>query len=116
MKLRQPLITVAALLAAGVSLAQSTPSGSSAAPSPDPQYATPSSSTAAMGERAVGGLSRCENLIGLEREQCLKNERAGTGGSAGYSAGAGGSQAPGSIGSGGSTMGAQTPAPSGTVR
>jgi hypothetical protein len=95
MKLWQPLVTLAALLAAGVSFAQSMPSGSGAAPSTDTQYGTPSLSTPSMGERAVGGLSKCENLIGLERDQCLKNERAGAGGTDSRSAGAGSSQAQG---------------------
>ena len=41
---------------------------------------------------AVGGLSRCENLLGDEKEKCQKEERAGSGSSAGaqppYSTGA----------------------------
>ena len=49
MKLRHLGIAAAALVAAG------------------PSFGQP-----AMGERAVGGLSRCENLIGLERDQCLQ--------------------------------------------
>src|SRR5688572_27876235 len=31
---------------------------------------------------AIGGLSRCENLLGDEKDKCQKEERAGTGGSA----------------------------------
>jgi hypothetical protein len=29
---------------------------------------------------AVGGLSKCENMIGTDKDTCLQQERAGTGG------------------------------------
>jgi len=95
MKLCHLAIAAAALVAAGTSFGQSTPSASGATSSTDTQYGTASSRPPAMGERAVGGLSKCENLIGLEREKCLQEERAGSGSTDSRSAGAGGSQAPG---------------------
>ena len=64
----------------------------------------------------IGGLSRCENLIGIDRDKCHQDERAGTGSTSGRAAGAGGSHAPGSSGTGAGTMGPQQTAPSGTVR
>jgi len=30
--------------------------------------------------QAVGGLSKCENMIGADKDTCLQQERAGTGG------------------------------------
>ena len=65
---------------------------------------------------AVGGLSRCENMIGLERDSCMQQQRAGTG-----------STAPGSTTSGNTTSGSTTSgtstqptapigSPTGTVR
>lgn len=64
---------------------------------------------------AVGGLSRCENLIGLERDKCLQGEPAAAS-VGGRAAGAGGSHAPGSTGTGAGTMGPQNTAPAGTLR
>lgn len=55
---------------------------------------------------AVGGLSRCENMIGTERDSCMQQERAGTG----------------STGAGSTTSGTSTQptapigSPTGTVR
>jgi hypothetical protein len=65
---------------------------------------------AIVGNPAVGGLSACENLIGVQREQCLQTQ------SSGRPAGAGGSHAPGSTGTGAGTMGPQNTAPAGSVR
>lgn len=101
-----------ALLAlAGTAFAQSTPSQTpsvtpSQAPSVTPSQTpsvTPSqtpSVTPSQAPSAVGGLSRCENLIGIERDKCTQAERAGTG----------------STGTGAGTMGSQNSAPSGTTR
>lgn len=63
----------------------------------------------------IGGLSKCENMIGAEKDKCLQEERAATS-SGGRAAGAGGSHAPGSTGTGAGTMGPQNTAPAGTVR
>ena len=51
----------------------------------------------------IGGLGKCENMIGLEKDKCLQEGRA---------AGAGGTHAPGSTG----TMGSQPTTPAGTIR
>lgn len=55
----------------------------SAAPSTTPSTAaTPSatpSAAPARGETAVGGLSKCENMMGNDRDACFQKERAGTG-------------------------------------
>jgi hypothetical protein len=53
---------------------------------------------------AIVGLSPCENLIGMERDACLKEERARAGDAGGRSAAAGGS------------MGARNTAPAGSTR
>jgi hypothetical protein len=55
-------------------------------------------------------------MLGSEKEKCLQDERAGTGSTGGRPAGAGGSYAPGSTGTGAGTMGPQNTAPSGSVR
>ena len=65
---------------------------------------------------AIGGLSPCENMIGLERDNCLKDERARLGNTGGRSAGAGGTHAPGSTGTGHGSAGPQNTAPSGSTR
>ena len=65
---------------------------------------------------AIVGLSPCENLIGMERDTCLKEERARIGDAGGRSAGAGGTHAPGSTGTGHGSMGAQNSAPTGSTR
>jgi hypothetical protein len=70
----------------------------------------------ASGSATVGGLSKCENMLGAEKEKCLQDERGGTGSTSGRAAGAGGSHAPGSTGTGAGTMGPQNTAPSGSVR
>lgn len=120
------IATATALLAtASASFAQSTPSGSapvreesSASGSvtiPDTGVPSIVGSATASGS-AVGGLSKCENLLGAEKEKCLQEERAGTRSTGGRPAGAGGSHAPGSTGTGSGTSGAQGTAPSGSVR
>lgn len=120
----------AALMLAGAAIAQSTQPGETtpsvtpsetpaAAPSQTPSQAPaiiPATRPPVIGEGAVSGLSRCENLIGFDKDKCQQDERNGTTSSAGRPAGAGGSHAPGSTGTGAGTMGAQQTAPAGTVR
>ena len=122
------LLSIAAsILIAGGAIAQSTQPGAttpSVAPSDTPAVTpsqtpstTPSQTPAAtpsqtptipysrppmIGEGAVGGLSKCENMIGIEKDRCVQAERAGTG-STGTGTGAG-------------TMGSQMTAPAGSVR
>ena len=61
---------------------------------------------------AVGGLSRCQNMIGADRDTCLMQERAGTGSTSAGSTGAAGSST-----SGTSTQPtAPIGSPTGTVR
>jgi hypothetical protein len=117
-------LTSAALLAfAGAAFAQSTPGVTpsdtpSVTPSQTPSVApsqtpsvTPSQApvvtqTPITPPSAVGGLGKCENLIGTDKDKCLQAERAGTG-----------STAPGSTTSGTSTQPtAPIGSPSGTVR
>ena len=88
-----------------------------------PEASTPSTSAPMPAAPVIGGpppaivgLSACENLIGLERENCLKDERARLGSAGGRSAGAGGTHAPGSTGTGHGSAGAQNIAPSGSTR
>ena len=50
------------------------PQGPLISPSVSPSPVTPPA--------AVGGLSRCENMIGMERDSCMQQERAGTGSTA----------------------------------
>ena len=79
--MRKILSAAVVLAAAGAVLAQGTPTTPSQTPPATPSqtpYTTPSQ-TPYMGERVVGGLSRCENLLGDEKEKCRKDERAGTG-------------------------------------
>jgi hypothetical protein len=72
----------------------------SATPSQTPS-ATPSQTPSVTpSETTVGGLSKCENLLGFDKDKCMQQERAGTGGT----------------GTGAGTMGTQNPAPAGTVR
>lgn len=128
------LSTAAALALASAAIAQTTQPGEttpSVAPSDTPAV-TPSQTPAAapsqtpsvvpysrppmLGESAVGGMSKCENMIGSEKDKCLQEERAGTASTGGRAAGAGGSHAPGSTGTGAGTMGSQPTAPAGTIR
>ena len=99
-----------------------TPSQSPAATPSQTPAATPSESPSVLpysrppmlGESAVGGMSKCENMIGSDKDKCLQEERAASTG--GRAAGAGGSHAPGSTGTGAGTMGSQPTAPAGTIR
>lgn len=86
----------------------------SVTPSQTPSATPPA--TPSVPDVAVGGLSKCENLLGEEKDKCLQNERGGSASTGGRAAGAGGSHAPGSTGTGAGTMGAQSTAPAGTVR
>ncbi len=57
-------------------------------PSPAAQVSAPTvTQTPITPPSAVGGLGKCEHLIGTDKDTCLQNERAGTGST----------QAPGSI-------------------
>jgi len=111
-------LTTAALLAiAGAAFAQSTPSVTpsdtpNVTPSQTPQPSAPTvTQTPITPPSAVGGLGRCENFIGTDKDKCLQAERAGTGSTAP------GSTAPGSTTSGTSTQPtAPIGSPSGTVR
>jgi hypothetical protein len=127
-------VATALLALAGTAFAQSTSQTPSVTPSQTPSVTpsqtpsvtpsqtpsvTPSqtpSVTSSQTPSAVGGLSRCENLIGIERDKCMQDERAGTGSTGGRAAGTGGSHAPGSTGTGAGTMGSQNTAPSGSAR
>ncbi len=113
-------LTSAALLAiAGVAFAQSTPNVTPSAtpsvtpsdtPSVTPSQAPTVTQTPITPPSAVGGLGKCENLIGTEKDKCLQEERAG----------GTGSTAPGSTTSGTSGTSTQPTAPigspTGTVR
>jgi hypothetical protein len=137
----KPLSFLAALLSAGAALAQTAPgqTSPSVTPSQTPSVApsqtpsvTPSETPAVTPSQApviggpapavvppattVGGMSQCQNMIGGDRDKCLQEERAATAGSGGRAAGAGGSHAPGSSGTGAGTMGAQQTAPAGSLR
>jgi hypothetical protein len=124
MKLRLlGIATAAALLAmASASFAQSTQEGTSAGGSASGTVTIPDTGVPSIGGSgsasgsALGGLSKCENLLGGEKEKCLQEERARTRSTGGRPAGAGGSHAPGSTGTGSGTSGAQGTAPSGSVR
>ena len=99
-------LTTAALLAlAGTAFAQSTPSITpsdtpsvtpsqtpsvtpsqtpsvtpSQTPSVTPSPAPVVTQTPITPPAAVGGLGKCENLIGTEKDKCLQEQRAGAGG------------------------------------
>lgn len=117
--------TAVILAFAGTAFAQSTPSmdNPSATPSPAPTVrpeapsATPPQAPVVTPApvtppAAVGGLSRCENMIGTERETCMQQDRASTGSTSSGSTGAAGSST-----SGTSTQPtAPIGSPSGTVR
>jgi hypothetical protein len=101
------LSTAVLLAVSGAAFAQVTPSQ---APAVTPSQAPIVSPSPVTPPAAVGGLSRCQNMIGLDRESCMQQERAGTG-----------STGPGSS-SGTSTSGTSTQptapigSPTGTVR
>ena len=111
------LSTAALLAVAGAVFAQVTPSQTPAVtPSQGPLISPSVSPAPVTPPAAVGGLSRCENMIGLERDSCMQQQRAGTG-----------STAPGSTTSGNTTSGSTTSgtstqptapigSPTGTVR
>ena len=105
--LKASWIVIAALLV-GAAFAQN--------PSQTPTIDPPSAPVVGGPPPAIVGLSPCENLIGLERDRCLKDERARVGDAGGRAAGAGGTHAPGSTGTGQGTMGAQNTAPAGSTR
>ncbi len=81
-------LSVALFVLAGQALAQippaqPTPSVTpSQTPSPVPPGAAPvfGGPPPALGASPVGGLSRCENLIGAERDKCLQADSAAAGG------------------------------------
>jgi hypothetical protein len=74
----------------------------SVTPSQTPGVIPPSQPPVVGGPAPViGGLGKCENMIGAEKEKCLQDERAGTGSSTG--------RAP-------AGTGAQNTAPAGSVR
>jgi hypothetical protein len=57
-----------------------TPSQTPAVTPSQTPYVNPSATPpAASAPAPIGGLSRCENMIGLEKDNCLQAERAGTG-------------------------------------
>ncbi len=137
----KPLSFLAALVFSSAALAQTAPgqTSPSVAPSQTPSVTpsqtpsgTPSDTPSATPSQApviggpapaivppattAGGMSQCQNMIGGDRDKCLQEERAATAGSGGRAAGAGGSHAPGSTGTGAGTMGAQQTAPAGSVR
>jgi len=111
------ICSAAALLAfAGAAFAQATPGTPSSTPGITPSQTpattpsqtpavTPSQSPSAFPSptppSAIGGLSRCENMIGADRDNCQRNERAAAGSTG--------------IGSTGGTMSTQPAAPAGTT-
>lgn len=117
------ILTSAALLAiAGAAFAQSTPSVTPSAtpsvtpsdtPSVTPSQAPTVTQTPITPPSAVGGLGKCENLIGTDKDKCLQEERAG----GGMGSTAPGSSTPGTTTSGTSTQPtAPIGSPTGTVR
>ena len=81
----------ASLAIAGAAFAQSTPSVTpsdtpsvtpSQTPSVTPSQAPTVTQTPITPPAAVGGLGKCENLIGTDKDKCLQEERAGTGSTA----------------------------------
>lgn len=82
-------------------------------PSQTPSVNPPSAPVVGGPAPVTGGLSRCANMIGLERDNCLRDERARVGNTGGSAVGAGSTQAPGGTGTGQGAMGTQ---PSGPAR
>jgi len=56
-----------------------TPGVPSTAPAPGSPAAVLGTPAPAIGAGPVGGLSRCENMIGLEKDRCQQEERAAMG-------------------------------------
>jgi hypothetical protein len=91
-------------------------------PSGAPVVGGPAPTVGRIEERAVGGLSKCENMLGFEKEKCLQDEqRAATG----ATAAPGATTVPGSTGMGTTTPTVpqttpptvpQNTAPAGSVR
>jgi hypothetical protein len=91
-------------------------------PSGAPVVGGPAPTVGRIEERAVGGLSKCENMLGFEKEKCLQDEqRAATG----ATTAPGATTVPGSTGMGTTTptvpqttppTAPQNTAPSGSVR
>jgi hypothetical protein len=91
-------------------------------PSGAPVVGGPAPTVGRIEERAVGGLSKCENMLGFEKEKCLQDEqRAATG----ATTTPGATTVPGSTGMGTTTptvpqttppTAPQNTAPSGSVR
>ena len=80
------LSALALVAITSAAFAQGTPMTPSQTPSVTPSETpsvtpsqTPSVAPSQPPSIAVGGLSRCENLLGDEREKCQKEERAGAG-------------------------------------
>ena len=91
-------------------------------PSGAPVVGLPAPTVGRIEERAVGGLSKCENMLGFEKEKCLQDEqRAATG----ATTAPGATTVPGSTGMGTTTptvpqttppTARQNTAPAGSVR
>jgi hypothetical protein len=91
-------------------------------PSGAPVVSGPAPTVGRIEERAVGGLSKCENMLGFEKEKCLQDEqRAATG----ATTAPGATTVPGSTGMGTTTptvpqttppTAPQNTAPAGSVR
>jgi hypothetical protein len=84
-----------------------TPSQTPAVTPSQTPYVNPSATPPAVGGPApIGGLSKCENMIGLDKDKCLQDQRAGTG-STGTGAGTTAPQ---------NTAPTQNTAPAGSIR
>ena len=113
--LRLPFV-VTYLIPVAVLAQTAQPAPGAGSETPSDTATMPSAPLIGVPPPAIVGLSPCENLIGLERDNCLKGERARIGSTGGRSAGAGGTHAPGSTGTGHGSAGAQNTAPSGSTR
>lgn len=82
-------LSAALCFIAGTVLAQTQPDQATPTvpPSPTPSTVPPSTTPPfggpppGLGTTTVGGLSRCENMIGAERDRCLQTDSAAAGGS-----------------------------------
>ena len=85
----KPLSAAALSCLAATALAQIRPDQAtpSIPPTPTPSPMTPGTAPTlggpppTLGSRPVGGLNRCENMIGTERDNCLQAGSAAAGGS-----------------------------------